>query len=61
MSNKAKITAEETRDASGRRRYHFIVIAPFVGKLSGHQGWSKSLNTWASKRAAINAGRRNYR
>lgn len=55
-----KITTEETRNAAGEKRYHFVVIAPFVGKLAGTPGRSRSMNTWASKRSALEAGRRDF-
>jgi hypothetical protein len=56
---KVNICIEETRTA-GAKRYHFVVIAPFVGKLSGTPGRSRSIHTWASKRSALKAGLRDY-
>ncbi len=55
-----KITAEKTTNQFGETRYHFVVISQDVGALSGHRGWSRSVNTWMSKRAAIAAGRREF-
>lgn len=55
-----KITAEKTINAFRETRYHFVVHGPQFGKLSGTPGRSRSLNTWASKRSAIEAGRRNF-
>jgi hypothetical protein len=42
-----KITTQETK-LNGQRRWHFVAMG------------SKSLRTWASKRSALEAGKREF-
>ena len=59
--SQTQIIAEKFTNAFGQTRYRFVVLSLKVGTLSGHPGVSRSLRCWNTKRAAIEAGRREYR
>jgi hypothetical protein len=57
---RTQIIAEKFTNGLGQTRYRFVVMSLKVGQLSGHPGVSRSLRCWATKRAAIEAGRREF-
>lgn len=54
------IIAEPFINAFGQTRWRFVVLGLKQGILSGHPGVSRSLRCWATKRAAVAAGLREW-
>ena len=52
-----KIIAEQNQQG----RFHFVVVGRNVGALVGHRGYSRSIGTWATRRLAVAAGKREFK
>jgi hypothetical protein len=56
----ANIIAEPFKNIFGQIRWRFVVLGRRQGILHGTPGINRSLRCWATKRAALVAGRREW-